>query len=97
MYLHLGADISVNDKYIVAVCDLETTSVSKITQEYLKYAQKADEVINVSEYDLPKSYVITYENKKRKVYISPISSATLLKRSEFLNENKYGRNGLADE
>ena len=88
MFLHLGADISVNDKYIVAICDMETTSVSKITQEYLKYAQRADEVINVSEYDLPKSYVITYENKKRKVYISPISSATLLKRSILLNNKK---------
>ncbi len=97
MYLHLGADVSVNDKYIVAVCDMETTSVSKITREYLKYAQKANEVINVSQYDLPKSYVITYENKKRRVYISPISSSTLLKRSEFLTEKKYGRNGIADE
>ncbi len=97
MFLHLGADISVNDKYIVAICDMETTSVSKITQEYLKYAQRADEVINVSEYDLPKSYVITCENKENKVYISPISSATLLKRSILLSNNKYGRNDLTDE
>lgn len=84
MFLHLGADLAVNDKNIIAICDMETTSVSKITKQFLKEAQVMDNVINVSKYDLPKSYVITYENNKTKVYISPISSATLLKRAEYI-------------
>ncbi len=81
MFLHLGGDISVNEKNITAVMDLETTSVSKITKEYLSRAEKRKEVINISDADLPKSYVITVDPQGvRKVYISPISSATLMKR-----------------
>ena len=81
MFLHLGGDISVNEKNITAVMDLETTSVSKITKEYLSLAEKRKEVINISDADLPKSYVITVDSQGvRRVYISPISSATLMKR-----------------
>ena len=39
MYLHLGGDISVSVKNIVAIMDLETTSVSKITKEFLRIAE----------------------------------------------------------
>lgn len=80
MYLHLGGDISVKIKNIVAIMDLETTSVSKITKKFLKIAQKESSVINVNE-ELPKSYVITSDEEKIRVYISPISSQTLLKRA----------------
>lgn len=81
MFLHLGGDISVNEKNITAVMDLETTSVSKITKEYLSIAEKKNEVINISDADLPKSYVVTVDAQRvRRVYISPISSATLMKR-----------------
>lgn len=81
MYLHLGSDCLINTKYIVAVMDLETTSVSKITKEFLKKIKK-ENIINVSFEDLPKSYIITEEKGEKKVYISPISSRTLLKRAE---------------
>ena len=81
MFLHLGGDISVNEKNITAVMDLETTSVSKITKEYLSRAEERKEVSNISDADLPKSYVITVDPQGvRKIYISPISSATLMKR-----------------
>lgn len=82
MFLHLGADIIINTKYIVAIMDLDTTSVSKITKEFLKKSTEKNCVINVSQIDLPKSYVLTDENGKKKVYVSPISSQTLYKRSE---------------
>ena len=82
MFLHLGSDVVVNDRDIVAIMDLETTSISKITREYLQKAEKENEVITVSYEDLPKSYVIVKNKNKRKIYISPISSATLLKRIE---------------
>lgn len=86
MFLHLGADVVINKKYIVAIMDLETTSVSKITKEYLKKATKENRVINISSEDLPKSYVITNENGEKKIYVSPISSQTLNKRA---NNKEY--------
>lgn len=87
MFLHLGGDVVIKEKDIIAIMDMDTSSVSKITKEYLKNAEKSNDVINVSFEDLPKSYVVCREDNKRRVYISPISSLTLLKRankSEFI-------------
>ncbi len=66
---------------IVAILDMETTSVSKKTREFLRNGEKNGIVVNVSE-DIPKSYIICSENGVDKIYISQISSATLLKRVE---------------
>jgi len=85
MFLHIGGDIEVNKKYIVAIFDLDNTSTSKITKEYLKNATLNNRVINVSEEDLPRSYILTFEKGEEKIYISPISSQTLLKRSNINN------------
>ena len=84
MYLHLGGEICVRIKDIVAIMDLETSSTSKITREFLRKTQKSGEVININDEELPKSYVLTEENKVVKMYISPISSNTLLKRANNL-------------
>ena len=81
MYLHLGQDISVNKKYIVGIFDLDNTSASKKTLDFFKRATKENKVINVSDEDLPRSFVVVSEKGEEKVYISPISSQTLLKRS----------------
>ena len=81
MYLHLGGQTVVREKDIVAILDLETTSVSKKTKEFLKINEKMGHMENISD-DIPKSYVICNENGNTKIYISQISSATLLKRTE---------------
>ena len=82
MFLHLGGDFVVYKKDIVAIFDLESSSLSKITKEYLKNEEINGRVINVEKETLPKSYVITNENGKNILYISPIASATLLKRAK---------------
>ncbi len=80
MYVHLGGDTVVLQKDIIAIFDLELTSISKITREFLHVAEEEGFVVNVSE-DLPKSYILTESDNESKVYISPISAATLLKRA----------------
>ncbi len=85
MFLHLGADIVVKKTDIVAIMDMETSSLSKITKEFLKNEERSGNVINVDVYLLPKSYVLVSENKKRKLYISPIATSTLLKRANDKN------------
>lgn len=80
MYLHLGGDTVVNLKDVIAIMDLDVTTVSKITREFLTVAEEEGFVINVSD-DLPKSYVLTERDNESRLYISPISSATLLKRA----------------
>ena len=86
MFLHLGQDTVIIEDDIIGIFDLDTTTVSKPTRDYLKTMQKSGNVVNVS-YDLPKSFIITCKkkSKKKKMFISPISTATLLKRSENVN------------
>ena len=88
MYLHLGQDIVVKKDNIIGIFDLDTTTISKISRNYINGAEKRGEVINVS-YELPKSFIVCAKKKSKdkKVYISQISSQTLLKRSEGVIEN----------
>lgn len=81
MYLHLGQDVVVPKKDVVAVFDLDNSSQSHITRDFLRKAEQAGRVVNVSE-DIPKSFVLTSRDGQDKVYLSQLSSATLLKRSD---------------
>ncbi len=81
MFLHLGSDVVVNMKDVIAILDLDVTSTSKITREFLTVAEDEGFVVNVSD-DLPKSFIITEIDKKSRVFVSPISTATLLKRAK---------------
>jgi len=69
---------------IIGIFDLDTTTVSKSTRNYLAMAEKAGIVENIC-YDLPKSFIVCRtKDGKDKVYISQISSQTLLKRTNYV-------------
>ena len=82
MYIHLGQDTVVKKESKIGIFDMDTSTVSKNTREYLKKSEKSGEVVTVS-YDLPKSFIVVQERKSKKktVYISQISSQTLNKRN----------------
>ena len=85
MFLHIGEGKLIKKRNVVGIFDLESTTISKNTRIYLNKAEKNGEVENVS-YDLPKSFTVCSKEKgKQKVYISQISSATLNKRSGFID------------
>jgi hypothetical protein len=79
MYIHLGGDFVVAERDIIGIFDLENTTVSKHTRDFLKVSEKRKEVVYTS-YELPKSFVLTANKDKHKVYISQISPVTLNKR-----------------
>ena len=84
MYLHLGQDKVVNMDEIIGIFDLDTSTVSKSTRDYLTKAEKDGCVTNVCT-DLPKSFIVCIGRYgKTHVYISQISSSTLLKRTEYV-------------
>ena len=83
MYLHWGQETVVKMDSIVGIFDLDTSTISKFTRDYLTQAEKSGKVVNVS-MELPKSFVVCAEKKRTTVYISQISSSTLLKRMDFL-------------
>ena len=84
MYLHVGQDTVVPTRYIVGIFDIENTTTSTPTRQFLADAEKGNRVVNVAE-DLPKSFVVCVEpDGSETVYISQISVATLRKRMGFI-------------
>lgn len=84
MYLHLGNEVSIKTRELIGIFDMDTTTVSKDTQNFLRRCEDSDMVTNVSS-DLPKSFVLCRYNGEVQVYISAISSVTLKKRLNYLS------------
>ena len=81
MYLHLGEETVVTGKSIIGIFDIENTSISKHTRDFLARSEKNSRIYNVS-YEMPKSFIVCREKTENSdtVYISQISAATLKKR-----------------
>lgn len=85
MVLHLGENVVVPIKDIIAIIDSDTVDLSTINKEFIKIAEEEGFVNKISE-NLTKSYILAEINKKSVVFLSPISSSTLLKRSNFTKD-----------
>ena len=82
MYLHLGNEVSIRTRDLIGIFDLETTTVSKDTKNFLRSCEDNDTVTNVSS-DLPKSFILCRYNGEVQVFVSAISSVTLRKRASY--------------
>lgn len=80
MYLFLGGDTVVPEKSVVAVLDLDNTTVAKSTREFLARAQRERRVVTVAE-DLPKSFCITADEAGERVWLLSANPATIKKRA----------------
>mgnify|MGYP003318848501 CR=1 FL=1 len=74
--MHLGCDTVVNTKDIISILDLESTSISKYSKEFLKIVEEEGFVRNVSE-EIPKSFVVCEEEGQSVIYITNISTKAL--------------------
>ena len=79
MYIHLGRDYVLNDRDIIGIFNLETTTITPRGREFLNYAQKNGAVVSLSE-ELPQSYVLA-DAPVDTVYLSELSSAAMRRRS----------------
>lgn len=80
MYLHLGQNTIVMTNRILGVFDLDNTTGSKSTKEFLAKAQREGRVVDVT-WELPKSFIVCEEQGREIVYLSQMSPATLQKRT----------------
>ncbi len=78
MYLPIGNDMSVREASIVGIFDLDNTSISHRTQEFLRRAEKEGQVIPCD--DLPKSFLLTAEYGMTRLYLTALNTSTLEKR-----------------
>lgn len=79
MYLNIGNNTVIRKKEIIGIFDLDKSTVAKKTRDYLAAKEKSGQVV-YSGFELPESFVVCVENGKEKVYLSPVSAATLTKR-----------------
>ncbi len=79
MYIHLGSDMAVREKSILGIFDLDNTTCSKHTRNFLNHAEENGLVIPAGD-DLPKSFLLTSEYGMDKVYLCQLNAATLEKR-----------------
>ena len=86
MYLHIGNGKSVKKKDIIGIFDLDTATVSSITKRFIKKMQKENSV-DYEDSDIPRTLVLTEENKKIKIRLSRISTVGLRLRAE--NKESY--------
>lgn len=78
MYLSIGKDMAVRESSIIGIFDLDNTSTSPRTREFLTQAERNGEVVPCDE--LPKSFILTSEYGFNRVYLTEYYSATLEKR-----------------
>ena len=70
--------MAVRESSVIGIFDLDNTSTSKRTREFLNKAEKEGQVIPCD--DLPKALVLTAEYGLNRVYLTSLSSYTLEKR-----------------
>ncbi len=78
MYLSIGNDMAVRDTSIIGIFDMDNTSTSHRTREFLNKAEREGQVIGCD--GLPKAFLLTAEYGLHKVHLTELSSSTLEKR-----------------
>ena len=79
MYIPIGNDLSIRERDIVGIFDLDKCSYGKKTREFLARAERDGEVVPATD-DLPKSFILTEEYGLSRVWLVQFNSATLEKR-----------------
>lgn len=80
MFLHIGGDTVVSIKEVIAIIDHQSVKTSKITKKFLEDERKKTIIVDTN-HEETKSYVIT----QNAIYCSPISSLTLKRRAQYVN------------
>lgn len=89
MYVHIGGECSVSDKFIVGIFDFDgTISEHSDTRRFIQLAEEEGRAEIVSP-EIPRSFVVTLD----RVYITPISATTLRRR---IMRGSAGLSGEAD-
>ena len=80
MYLHIGRNELIPEGRVIGVFDLDTCGAGKRTREFLRRAEDAGAVVDVSG-ELPRSFVLAdHPYHDQIVYLSQLTPATLEKR-----------------
>ena len=79
MYVDIGMDRAVRTSQVLGVFDLDNTSWSKRTREFLERAQNDGNLVEATD-ELPKSFVLTQEYGQTRVYLTRFNASVLARR-----------------
>jgi extracellular matrix regulatory protein B len=82
MYLHVGEEVLVRTRDIIAILDIDSTSTSPFMEEFI--ARQEQQVVHLAKGTV-KSIVVTGNH----IYYSPLASGTLKKRSQKLSVQEF--------
>lgn len=82
MYLHVGEEVLVRTRDIIAILDIDSTSTSPFMEEFI--ARQEHQVVHLAKGTV-KSIVVTGNH----IYYSPLASGTLKKRSQKLSVQEF--------
>lgn len=88
MFLHVGNNKNIRINDLIGIFDMDNATVSSVTRRFLSDKQKQLMVESADALEIPKSFVLFWENGLCKVCFSPLSSASLRGRvnsSDFVN------------
>lgn len=77
--IHLGKNGTVHSRDVIGFFDLDSATESETTKDFLKRTEKEYKMVNLL-YDLPKSFVVTFENENESIYLLSNSVETEIKR-----------------
>ena len=83
MYIPIGNDMSVRDRNIIGIFDMDTTTVTERGRTFLQRAEKEGQVVPWdarSPEDMPISYILTSEYGMTKIYQTSLTTSKLEKR-----------------
>lgn len=78
MYLSIGNDMAVRENSLIGIFDLDNTTTSRRTREFLEAAEKEGQVVPCDE--LPKAFLLTAEYGLPRVYLTALNVQTLERR-----------------
>lgn len=81
MYLHIGNKTSVKKKDVIGIFDLDTATVSSVTKKFINKNEREGKV-EYTDFDLPRSFILTSEGGEYRVKLSRISTVGLKARAE---------------
>ncbi len=84
MFIHLGGNVVVPLNDLISIMDIESSCHSKNTKEFLKTAEDEGFLVKITD-EKPRSFIFTVKDNQTIIYLSPISSTTLQKRSGFID------------
>lgn len=78
MFIHLGGDFIVPKEEVIAIVNTQLMKKTEVNREFMELAENDGFITPITDKSNAKSVIIT----SKKIYLSPISSVTLKKRSD---------------